>query len=341
MRQIAIAIALTGIALGTAILVASAPAGRSRMNRLAACVVLGALVIAGANPLFDRIYERLEAKSALPDSYVYRDVVETRSGVAAVTRDLEVYGGGVYDGRINTDLVHDSNMLYRPFSMSLWHNAPREVLMIGLATGAWAQVIANHPQVERLTIVEINPGYLQLIQKYPAVRTLLSNPKVSIVIDDGRRWLIRNRQAKFDVVVSNTSFHWRAHMSAILSKEFLELISAHLRPSGVFFYNLTGSLEAQLTGITVFPHGVMVGNNMALSNQPFQLDLDRWKRVMEQYRIDGVPVFDLNNPEHSRRFRDVAAQLPLREQTEAIRARNTATRIITDDNMGVEWRRME
>ena len=178
-RQIAVAIALTGIALGTAILVGSAPAGRSRMIRLASCAGLGVLVIASATPLFDRIYERLEAKAPLPDSYVYRDVVETRSGVAAVTSDLVVYGGGVYDGRINTDLVHDSNMLYRPFSISLWHNAPREVLMIGLATGAWAQVIANHPQVEKLTIVEINPGYLKLIEKYAAVRSLLTNPKVT------------------------------------------------------------------------------------------------------------------------------------------------------------------
>ena len=80
---------------------------------------------------------------------------------------------------------------------------------------------------------------------------------------------------------------------------------------------------------------------MAVSNQPFQLDLDRWKRVMKEYRIDGVPVFDLNNPEHVKRFNQVAAQLPKEEQTEAIRAKNTATRIITDDNMGVEWRRMQ
>jgi spermidine synthase len=341
MPQIAMAIALTGIALGTAILVGSAPAGRTRMVHLACCAVLGGLVAASARPLFDRIYERLEVKGQLPDSYVYRDVVETRSGVAAVTSDLMVYGGGVYDGRINTDLVHDSNMLYRPFSMSLWHNAPRQVLIIGLSTGAWAQVIANHPQVEKLTIVEINPGYLKLIQKYPAVRSLLSNPKVSIVIDDGRRWLVRNRQAKFDVIVSNTTFHWRAHTSALLSKEFLELVSGHLLPAGVFFYNLTGSPEAQITGVTVFPHGVMVGNHLALSNQPFDLNLERWKRVMEQYRIDGAPVFDLNNAEHVRRFHEVAALLPVREQTEAIRARNTATRMITDDNMGVEWRKIE
>jgi len=340
-RQIAVAIALTGIALGAAILVGSASAGRSRLIHLSACTALGVLVIASATPLFDRIYERLEVKAPLPDSYVYRDIVETRSGVAAVTSDLMVYGGGVYDGRINTDLVHDTNMLYRPFSMSLWHNAPREVLMVGLATGAWAQVVANHPQVEKLTIVEINPGYLTLIEKYAAVRSLLTNPKVTIVIDDGRRWLVRNRQAKFDVVVSNTSFHWRAHSSAILSKEFLELVSAHLNPYGVLLFNLTGSLEAQLTGVKVFPHALMVGNNMAVSNQPFQLDLDRWKRVMKDYRIDGVPLFDLNNPEHVKRFNQVAAQLPKEEQTEAIRAKNTATRIITDDNMGVEWRRMQ
>ena len=229
-RQIAVAIALTGIVLGTAIVVGSARAGRSRMIHLASCAALGGLVIASAPPLFDRIYERLELKAPLPDSYVYRDVVETRSGVAAVTNDPMVYGGGVYDGRINTDLVHDSNMLYRPFSLSLWHTAPREVLMIGLATGAWAQVIANHPQVEKLTIVEINPGYLKLIEKYAAVRSPLTNPKVTIVIDDGRRWLVRNRQAKFDAIVSNTSFHWRAHSTAILSKEFLELVSAHLQP---------------------------------------------------------------------------------------------------------------
>jgi spermidine synthase len=340
-RQIAIAIALTGIALGTAILLGSARDGRSRLFQLAGCAALAVLVVAGAAPLFDRIYERLEAKIVLPDSYVYRDIVETKSGVAAVTKDLVVFGGGVYDGRINTDLVHDSNWLFRPFSISLWHAAPRKVLMIGLSTGAWGQVIVNHPEVEQLTIVEINPGYLKLIDKYPAVRNLLTNPKVHIVIDDGRRWLVRNRREQFDVIVSNTTFHWRAHISAILSREFLELVSAHLRPSGVFFYNLTGSPEAQLTGITVFPYGLMVGNALALSNQPIPVDLERWKRIMRDYRIDGKPVFDLNNPEHVKRFEEVAASLPVREDAAALRAKNTATRLITDDNMGVEWRKVD
>jgi hypothetical protein len=261
--------------------------------------------------------------------------------VAAVTQDMVVYGGGVYDGQIRTDLVHDVNMLFRPFSISLWHAAPREVLMIGLSTGAWAQVIANHPQVEKLTIVEINPGYLRLIRKYPAVRALLANPKVNIVIDDGRRWLVSNPGRKFDVIVSNTTFHWRAHISGLLSREFLELVSAHLAPSGVFFYNLTASREAQLTGATVFPHAMMVGNALAVSNQPFPIDLERWKRVLAEYKIEGWPVFDLTNPAHRKRMDEIAAIMPRGEQTEEIRSANAGRRLITDDNMGVEWERIQ
>ena len=336
-RRIAVAIALTGAALGAAMLAGSQTSGRRRAIDLAWCAVIAILIAGGSTPLFDRIYERLEAKQDFQASYTYRDVVETRSGVAAVTQDLEVFGGGVYDGIINTDLVHDVNMLYRPFSISLWHPAPREVLVIGLSGGAWTQVIAQHPQVEKVTVVEINPGYLQIIRKYPAVASLMKNPKVSISIDDGRRWLVRNPGARFDVIVSNTTFNWRAHSSNLLSSEFLQLIRRHLKPGGVFFYNTTDSGEAQLTGVTVFPYGVLIGSCLAVSDSPIQLDVERWKRVIAEYKIDGVPVLDLRKPEHQMRFNNLIAQYPASEQTASIRARNQAKRIITDDNMGTEW----
>ena len=63
-----------------------------------------------------------------------------------------VFGNGMYDGRFNTDLVHDSNGIVRPYALSLFHPAPRDVLMIGLATGSWAQVLANDPDVASLTV---------------------------------------------------------------------------------------------------------------------------------------------------------------------------------------------
>ena len=114
--------------------------------------------------------------------------------------------------------------------------------------------VVDHAEVEKLTIVEINPGYLTLIGRHEEVAVLLTDPKVEITIDDGRRWLLRHAQ-RFDVIVMNTTYHWRAHSTAILSKEFLELVSVDLQPYGVFFFNLTGSLEAQRTGSRCFRTG--------------------------------------------------------------------------------------
>src|SRR5207302_5717931 len=123
-----------------------------------------------------------------------------------------------------------------------------KILMIGLGAGAWAEIIANHPGVEKLRIVEINPGYLQIIRAYPPVSGLLKNPKVEIMIDDARRWLLRHPEEKFDSVIMNTRFHLREHVSSLLSMEFLQLVRQHLKPHGIFLYNTTYSERALLTG---------------------------------------------------------------------------------------------
>jgi spermidine synthase len=278
----------------------------------------------------------------------FSTVVETRSGVIGVTPDEMVFGGGIYDGRFNTSLVNDRNIIQRAYSLSYFHPNPREVLMIGLSSGSWAQVIANHPQVEHLTIVEINPGYLRLIRQVPEVASLLQNPKVQIEIDDGRRWLVRNPDRKFDAIVMNTSFNWRSNVSNLLSTEFLELIRHHLNPGGVHFYNTTESTEAMLTGVTVFPYGMRLANFMVVSDSPLQLDAYRWLNVLTQYKIDGKPVFDMSQESHRRRLAQVLSMAKTMDQAtpdsislesaDHIRARAVGVQVITDDNMGTEWR---
>ena len=218
--------------------------------------------------------------------------------------------------------------------------------MIGLSSGSWAQVVANHPQVEHLTSVEINPGYLQLIPQYPDVATLLQNPKAIIVIDDGRRWLVRNRNRKFDLIVMNTSFHWRAHATNLLSREFLELTRQHLNPGGILFYNTTGSPEVQLTAATTFPYALRVLNFIAVSDSPIKIDKERWRQVLLAYRIDNKPVLDMTRIKDRARLADVLA-MPDRAMTggadapmefgDTIRRRYGGKRIVTDDNMGTEW----
>ena len=79
------------------------------------------------------------------------------------------------------------------------------------------------------------------------VASLLDNPKVEIVIDDGRRWLNRHPERKFDAIIQNTTWYYRPNVTNLLSREYLALVAAHLREGGVIMYNTTGSLRVQRT----------------------------------------------------------------------------------------------
>jgi SAM-dependent methyltransferase len=300
--------------------------------------------------LANNVLESLLPKRT-PDSIPpFARVVENRSGIITVDRSGVVWGDGSYDGRFNTNLVHDTNGIVRPFSLSLFHAAARDVLMIGFSSGSWAQVIANNPAVSSLTIVEINPGYLELAAEVPEVASVLTNPKVTIVIDDGRRWLRLNRERRFDVIVSNTTWYFRANVTNLLSTDFLELIRRHLRPGGVFFYNTTNSDRVQRTGCLVFPFAARFTNHMIVSDSPIVWDFERWRRTLEAYRIDGQSVLDLDHSEDrvaldqlmsfqaSMRSEAIrSAQKPI-EPCTAILARTEGKNPVTDDNMGSEWR---
>jgi len=273
-------------------------------------------------------------------------VVESRSGVVTVTSDATIFGGGIYDGRFNVSPIEDTNSIVRIYALSLLHPNPAHVLGIGLSGGSWAQVIAHHPQLQSAKMVEINRSYLDLISKYPVVASLLHNPKLQIVVDDGRRYLARTDE-RFDVIVSNTTYHWRASSSNLLSVEFLRLLRAHLTPGGVVMYNATGSPRVFRTACAVFPHVMRMYNFVVASDAPFDLDTARFRRTLEQYAIDGQPVFDPHDPLHQQRLLEILALPDTRhmatppwesmEDGSSLCRGVADQRAITDDDMGTEW----
>jgi spermidine synthase len=326
----------------------SAGAGTSKLQKIAFAVacIIAVLVAPLSRSTFATIYDRLLFKTLYPAKH-FSEVVENRSGVIGVTPDSILFGGGVYDGQFETDLLEDVNMIVRPFALSALHPNPAHVLMIGLGSGSWAQVIAHHPQLQRLTIVDINAGYLGVIANHPVTASLLHNPKVTIVIDDGRRWLLRHPEASFDVVVSNPSFHWRDHSSTLLSADFLRIVRPHLNSGGILFYNTTWSDDVVATGLSVYPYALRVFNALALSDAPLEFDRGRWRSVLERYAIDGHPVVDLRDSEQRKKLDEIVnireaapGTEPNSIETNAQirgRLRNRPSLIITDNNMGLEW----
>lgn len=352
--QITLLLALLGTATAALLAVAARQPGRLPAKALALAGGAAVLVLALYGPLFSRLYENLllphrqgTAQDRDPRSE-FASVVESRSGVINVTQDGVVYGGGMYDGVFSVDLVDDRNMIARPFSVSAFHPRPARVLMIGLASGSWAQVMAYHPHLEHMTVVEISPGYLELIRQHEEVAGLPHNPKVEIVIDDGRRWLNRNPDERFDAIVMNTTWHWRAHITNLLSVEFLQLMRKHLKPGGVALYNTTDSPEVQRTACTVFPHVVRVINSVVVSDSPLLPDRARWEQVLLDYRIEAHPVLDPSQPRHAEKLAKLLGMIDSladanppwwgMETRSSILARTEGMGIVTDDNMGTEWR---
>lgn len=318
---------------------------RSKIVIVVQLVVAMVSFAATSRPLFDGLYEKLQFKDVYHQQR-FTHLVENRHGVIAVTNSGVTFGGGMYDGQISTSLVHDRNGIVRAYAAVALHPHPAHVLMIGLSTGAWAQVIANSADVDSLTIVEINPGYTELIGRYPQVSSLLHNPKVQIIIDDGRRWLVRNRNRKFDLIVSNTTFHFRANTTNLLSREFMQLVRAHLAPGGVFDFNTTGSQDAFKTAFSEFSFGVRVVNFVAVSQSQIVLDSTRWDNLLRSYHIDGHPVLDPSRAEDAATLNSLL-ELPSSvrksprpsglETRESVLARIPQARVVTDDNMLPEW----
>lgn len=273
-----------------------------------------------------------------------KHVIQNKHGILHVLAEDEphsgdiTYGGNDYDGRIATDMSRNSNGLDRAYVMALMHPQPKRVLVIGLSTGAWTQVLLGLPGIEQVDVVEINPGYLELMKLYPEVAGVLSDPRVHIQIDDGRRWLRRNPDAQYDLILQNTTHHWRAYSSMLLSVEYLQEVRRHLRPSGLIALNTTRSADAYQTALAMFQHVVRYKNFVYMSEHELTVRVDA-EAFLKASRIGLQPAF----PDALFLGDGLARQLTQLRPESALHyldklMLNEAPRVITDLNLMPEFR---
>ena len=244
-----------------------------------------------------------------------------------------VFGGNVYDGLAEVDVERNKNRLDRVYLAGLLHPDPRRILFVGMATGAWVRCFEGFSGVERIDVVEINPAYLDLIREYPKLATLLDDARVHVHVDDGRRWLRRHPDERFDVIIQNTTYYWRSNADNLLSRDYFAEVAHHLESGGLVAINSTSSSDVLATAQAVFGHAYRYANFVYAADHPLTLNLGQLVGVRKP---DGS-LFDAT----TRTPGSAVAQLAnaqLDPVPEFFTRRKIEAEVITDDNLVTEYR---
>lgn len=266
-------------------------------------------------------------------------VIENRHGVITILEGHEaddiVYGGNVYDGRTNVDPIRNSNGLNRPLLLAALQPQPKRVLVIGMSIGTWLALVNGFPGVEQIDVLEINPGYIRAAQDYPIQSRAMRDPKVRLEIDDARRWLRQYPERRYDLVIMNTTLHWRANAGLMLSAEFMREIKAHMAPGAVMAFNATQSADAFYTAAQVFQHAYRYINFVYAADFDFRQrkDSSEARAIFRRLRLEGEALFAPNSPEPERFLAQPFWSLE-HDQKRAARP----LQMITDENMITEFK---
>jgi predicted membrane-bound spermidine synthase len=116
---------------------------------------------------------------------------------------------------------------------ALLHPEPRTALVIGLGTGSTAGWLAQVPSIERVDVVELEPAILHVAALCsPVNHDVLRNPKVRVIIGDGREFLLTTTN-QYDVIFSEPSNPYRAGVASLFTQEFYAAAARRLTAEGV------------------------------------------------------------------------------------------------------------
>ncbi|HUT49375.1 MAG TPA: fused MFS/spermidine synthase [Alphaproteobacteria bacterium] len=128
------------------------------------------------------------------------------------------------------------------------------MLMIGLGGGTTSRYVSRHIKDMDVTVVELDGGVIRMAKKHFKLK---EGPRYKLIERDGRVHLLRNRDARYDIVMVD-AFRGGYVPFHLLTREFYELLKKRLAPGGVAVFNVHGGtrlFEATIKTLTaVFGH---------------------------------------------------------------------------------------
>jgi spermidine synthase len=234
--------AATSIVLGVAL----AMERPKTLKRVAVVAALGAALIA-FGPRWDvRSWTAGLFRMYLATN-VYRDgwsphgqVVFHEDGVAtSVTVERQDDGVGVslkVNGKVDASDIGDMpTQILSGLLPVMLHPDPKDVLVIGYGSGVTPGAVLQAP-VDKVTVAEIESAVYEASNTHFAHvnHRPFDDPRASLVVDDGRNFLLRNPERRFDVIISEPSNPWMTGAASLFTQDFFAIAKSRLAKDGVF-----------------------------------------------------------------------------------------------------------
>jgi len=168
----------------------------------------------------------------------------------------------------------------------LIHDDPKDVMIIGLASGITVGAAAAH-EVESIRVVEVEKKMIPAAELFAEHNDhVLEDERVDISVNDARNELEFSSQT-YDVLISEPSNPWMTVAANLFTEDFFEMAKTRVRPGGIFaqwiqnYYLPPEDLRSIVAAFRKsFPHIVMFetygGVDLILlgAQEPIDLDLD-------------------------------------------------------------------
>jgi hypothetical protein len=157
------------------------------------------------------------------------------------------------------------------------------VLVVGLGAGATPGALAQHSGA-RVDVVELSPSVIAAAPFFRvASAEVISRPNVNLMVDDGRNYLLRNRQP-YEVITADVVHPYDAGATNLYSVEYFSLVARSLAPNGIMVQWVSPgtAFEHSLivrTFLRAFPYAtlwlggdLLIGSNAPLSVSRSELE---------------------------------------------------------------------
>ncbi len=259
-----------------------------------AVLLFGILITPGKGQFYTRLYETgMRQEAVISES---GDSVLALTFVPGTDRDAGLFWIG---GEVNSFFPPEGIYENRALACA-GASEPKRVLVIGFGGGYTTLFFNAVPSVDEIVVVELLGDIAPFLEEnLESARVTFADPRITYIVDDGRRYLNTYPDEKFDLIaIDPLREHFAGHNN-LYSEQALGLYLDHLSPGGVLCAWMMEDRIVPHTIAHVFPYAdhylneLMIASNAPITYNPTYMDdiSSYYKTFVDQIYAGELPVY--------------------------------------------------